>query len=107
MRSRPSDLGKHRIEVAANLAQRRLRSVNLQRVVLALHRDHHGLGSNQADDRQHVQRRRRTIKQYESLLIAGSVQCVIRSGTPVFQPDQLDLGTSQLAVAKLDIERIP
>ena len=93
-----------RVKVCTYFLERRHQiGETFQRVIFALHRDHHCIGRRHAVDRQHVQRRG-AIHQDEVVLIQHRGQGVTQAEFTTIHPDQVDFGTGKLTVGRQDVE---
>ena len=109
MRSRPS-IVQLRIDAGADLLDGLHQGAQaLERVVLALHRDHHGIRGHQRIQREHVERRR-TVDQNHVEILAHRLQRIAQlefaSRNHAEQPDlggrQILIGRHQHEAAVLD-----
>src|SRR6266513_2738761 len=92
-----------RIQVLADLLDRvdEIREP-LERVVLALHRDHHRIGCYQSVQGEYVPRRR-AVEQDEFVLLGDRFERSLQAGFAVLEVDQFDFRAGEVAVGGYQI----
>ena len=87
-----------RIQVLADLFDR-IHEIGepLERVVLALHRDHHRIGCDQSIHREHIERRG-TVEQDEFVLAGDRFERAFQARLAVLEVDQFHLRAGKVAV---------
>jgi len=92
-----------RVQVLLHLAQRPHQvGESLERVVLALHRDDHGVGRGEAVHGEHVERRR-AVDEHVVVVVEHGGERFAQTVLAAIDRDELDLGAGERAVGADDV----